>query len=171
MTLKKFLIILCCVLAAALLIAVLGRTDQGKNTVTFYYVRSQYAYGTEDGVIGSEQRDITGHENDLDYLLALYLEGPLDSGLRSPFPGKSATRILSQQRRGDALQIQLTDMTKVMSDSEFTLACACLTRTCLGMTKVLAVQITSGPRSIRMNPTNLVLFDESTAVKKPKTEE
>ena len=36
-----------------------------KNPVTFYYPRREYQYGAEDGVISSEQREASGHADDL----------------------------------------------------------------------------------------------------------
>ena len=49
-------------------------------------------------------------------------------------------------------------------DSQFSLAAACLTKTCLGIHNVQAVQIESGDRIVRMNPANLQFYDESTSV-------
>ncbi len=55
-----------------------------KNPVTFYYPRREYQYGAEDGVISSEQREASGHADDLHYLLSLYLIGPSSDELVSP---------------------------------------------------------------------------------------
>lgn len=172
MTFKKFMIIFACVLAAVIVLSVIF-IPQGDSTgtVTFYYARSEFQYGSPEGAIGSEQRNISGHEDDLNYLLALYLEGPLDKSLRSPLPGKHYVRILDLDQRGDALHIKLSDLSSVMTDSQFTLAAACLTRTCMGIHNVQAVQIDSGVRSIRMNHANLQFYDESTSVVYQEREE
>ena len=61
-----------------------------KNPVTFYYPRREYQYGAEDGVISSEQREASGHADDLHYLLSLYLIGPSRAGL-SPAMGYAAS--------------------------------------------------------------------------------
>ena len=172
MNLKKFMIIFGCVLAAAILIALIFLPGKdSSSTVTFYYARSNFAYGEPNGAIGSEQRSVGGHEDDLNYLLALYLEGPLDENLSSPLPGKHYVRILDLSQKGDALHIKLSDLSSVMTDSQFTLAAACLTKTCMGMHNVQAVQIDSGSRSIRMNHANLQFYDESSSVVYEKTEE
>ena len=164
MTSKKFLVILGLVLSVILLIIVASPKKDLSGTVTFYYARKDFSYGTPDGTIGSEQRDVRGHEQDLNYLLGLYLEGPLSENLQSPLPGKSYVRILDLEKVGDALHITLSDLSAVMSDSEFTMACACLTKTCIEFTNVQAVLIESGNRSVRMNPANLKFYDESTSV-------
>ena len=54
--------------------------------VAFYYPRTseQFVYGAPDGVLAAEMREASGHVNDLEYLIAMYLRGPQDEGLRSP---------------------------------------------------------------------------------------
>lgn len=164
MTAKKTMVILGSLLALILLICLGVPQKDLSGTVTFYYARKDFAYGTPDGAIGSELREVRGHEHDLNYLLALYLEGPLDENLRSPLPGKSRVRILDLETVGDALHITLSDLSNAMTDSEFTMASACLTKTCLEILNVQAVLIESGDRSVRMNPANLQFYDESTSV-------
>ena len=44
------------------------------DSMDFYYVRNHYQYGQPQGVICPESRDVTGHAQDLPYLMALYLE-------------------------------------------------------------------------------------------------
>ncbi len=171
MTSKHFFITLICVLTVVILIAALAPHQDRQDTVNFYYVRSDFSYGSPDGVIGAEARNVGDHEGDLDYLLALYLGGPLDSQLVSPFPNRTTPRLLSVKVKGNILHINLSDLSTVMTDGKFTLACACLSKTCLELANVQAVEITSGNRSLRLTPANLVFYDESTSVLIPETEE
>ena len=80
----------CLLLAAALLLTLVGCTLSHKpeHPVRFYFLRAadRYEYGSVDGVVTYEERDAAGYERDLRYLLTLYLQGPVDEGLRSPFP-------------------------------------------------------------------------------------
>ena len=168
---KKFFLIFGCVLLVVILIAISFPYEHIQDPVTFYYPRSSFDYGVGDGVFGAEQRDVGGRQNDLGYMLALYLEGPMNQDLIAPFPGKSLPRILTLKQAGNTLVILLTDLGDSMTDGEFSLACACLTKTCLEMTNVQAVQITSGERSVRMTPANLIFFDESASVTQPVREE
>ena len=78
-----------------------------KNPVTFYYPRREYQYGAEDGVISSEQREASGHANDLRYLLSLYLIGPSSDELVSPLPW--GTRLLGVSRQDGTVTLELTD--------------------------------------------------------------
>lgn len=78
-----------------------------KNPVTFYYPRREYQYGAEDGVISGEQREASGHADDLHYLLSLYLIGPSSDELVSPLPW--GTRLLGVNRQDGTITLELTD--------------------------------------------------------------
>ena len=130
-----------------------------QDGAAFHYCRKDYLYGQENGVIAPEQRDITGHVGDLSFLISLYLMGPLDEELKSPFPKNTRLELLEFTRHG--LQIQLSPVPDSFTDSEFTLACACLTLTCLEITDKQTFTITSGERSVIMNRNNLILSDST----------
>ena len=132
-----------------------------KNPVTFYYPRREYQYGAEDGVISSEQREASGHADDLHYLLSLYLIGPSSDEMVSPLP--LCTRLLGVSRENGTVTLELTDTAQSVTDTEFTLACACLTMTTLSITGGDEVVITSGSRSVTMRRDSLTLIDDSTA--------
>ena len=118
-----------------------------KNPVTFYYPRREYQYGAEDGVISGEQREASGHADDLHYLLSLYLIGPSSDELVSPLPW--GTRLLGVNRQDGTITLELTD--------------TCLTMTNLSITGGDEVTITSGSRSVTMSRDSLTLIDDSTA--------
>ena len=162
--------ILCLILAAFLLCSLWGCEENSvEDQATFYYCREKYAYGTEGGIIGGEQRDITGHAGDVNYLLALYLVGPLEEDLTSPFPER--TQLLSARLEADTLFIELSDMGKGMTDAQFSLACASLVMTCMELTDAAQVTIASGERSITMDPASLLLYDSITPGETNTTEE
>lgn len=133
-------------------------TDRIQVPVTFYYVRSNYQSDMGD-VIASEEREASGHVGDLRYLMALYLMGPTDEDLISPIP--PGTRIFSAEHTPDSVNLEMTDTSQALTDAEFTLACACLTLTCLSITDVQEVNITSGTRSVTMTKDSLNLYDNS----------
>ena len=136
--------------------------------VTFYYCREDFAYNTQPGVIGSEERYVSSHGDNLMYLLPLYLTGPMDEELTSLFPKQ--VQLMSVEVQADRLVIALSDAAEEMEESRFTLACACLTMTCLELTDCVTVEITSGERSVTMNRENLLLQDTIVA-EQPTTEE
>lgn len=137
-----------------------GCTDTLKEPVTFYYLNRSF----EDDMtsaIGSELREAAGHRDDLMYLMALYLMGPADEELQSPLP--IGTTIQSAEHDGKNVVLTLSDVTGTMTDARFTMACGCLTLTCLNLTEADNVTIISGDRLITMNTSDLLLQDLITA--------
>lgn len=122
------------------------RGDSQKEPVMFYYLRTYSGSDTYDnffteGIIGSESREASGHQQDLSYLLAMYLQGPLDPELTSPFPvGCQVTEILQEEGQ---LTLRLSRMITAKTDMELTIACACLAKTCLDLTDADTVHIES----------------------------
>lgn len=151
--------LLCIFLACLMLVCLTSCSSEDPNAITFYYCREPEAYRffEETGVIGRETRDITGHRNDLRYMVSLYLAGPMEEELISPFT--KATRLVSAELSGREIHIELSGHNKIMTDSEFSLACACLTLTCMDFMDCDAVTIVSGERTMTMNTENIFLYD------------
>lgn len=150
-------ILLCCIL---LFSGCSFEDNSIKEPVTFYYPRSAYAYHTENPVMSPEIREALGHTSDLSYLISLYLAGPVDEKLRSPFPVE--TKLFSLKKDGKTLYIELTDSSQKLSDAQFSLACACFSRTCIELSDVNTVVITSGSRELSTSMGDLLLLDDST---------
>ena len=150
-----------CILVASILLLSLCSCSSSNldSSVSFFYCRTpdEYQYFKADGVISSEERDLTGHTNDLTYLVSLYLAGPLDEALTSPFPKK--VRLLDIRHVGQYIDIELTDLGGSLSDSEFSLAAACLAQTCMDFTGSTSVTLKSGVRNITITAENIVLHD------------
>lgn len=152
-------------LTAALLVLLLlfsgcaGEQAQDEHTVTFYYLEKDYPYDGQGTVIVPEERQTDGSRRDLTYLLALYLMGPTEEEHVMPLP--SGTRIYGSLQDNGNLLLQLSDRAKNLSDSEFTLACACLTMTCLEFTDAKTVTVQLGDRSTTMGADSLTLLDTS----------
>lgn len=126
--------------------------------VRFHYLCSRYQ---EDlcCVINSEEREAVGHSGDLNYLLALYLMGPIDDELKIPLP--PGTKVISVQQNEDIITLQLPDLDSTLSDIDFSLACACLTMTCLNISNATSVTVLSGSRSVTMDSSSYALSDSS----------
>ena len=101
--------------------------------VEFFYPRktATYVYGAADGVITSESREASGHVNDLNYLLAMYLRGPQDTGLRNPFP--TGCKLEEVYAEGSTLYIRFSKEFTTLENAELTLACASLSKTCFSI--------------------------------------
>ena len=115
--------------------------DTSAEPVRFFYLRNpdRYHYGSAEGVVSSEERDASGHTSDVKYLLTLYLQGPVDEMLRSPFPAD--LKLLDLTRRENNLYITLNSTFLSLKGMDLTLACVCLARTSFSLVDVQAVHI------------------------------
>ena len=151
---KRFL---CLFLLLILLLCACANKDQ----VTFYYCPANYLNSQTGTLLLPEIRSVTGYTEDPQFLIALYLTGPLEQDLVSPCP--TGTKLKNLLQNENQLTIQLSDLPQSISDSEFSLACAAMTMTCLEFTGAESVTILSGDRSITMDRTMLTLSDNPTA--------
>ena len=152
--------LVCLLMTVGILLSLFGCSSAKMDSVSFYYCRKPdaYQYFKSDGVITSEDRDLTGHTKDLHYLIALYLAGPLDETLVSPFPKK--TRLLEVSFNNNHVDLELTNLAGSLSDSEFSLAAACLAQTCMEFVDCGSATIKSGIRRITITSDNVVLHDD-----------
>jgi hypothetical protein len=140
------------------------QTQELRDPVAFYYPRQDIVYNETDGVLAPEFREGAGMKDDAAALLQLYLSGPQDSTLRTPFP--AGLRIITVNRTGKTLYLTLSHDLANLSGLELTVACASLTKTCMALTGVSAVQIRAqggalldGAGYIYMDESNLLLLD------------
>lgn len=148
---------ICIALSLVLLIAVLpGCAERVKEPVTFYYLRQnpRNHLGPE---IAGEIREGSGHRDNLRYLLSFYLMGPADKELSSPLP--RGTVLYQLEQNDQNITISLSDTSESLSDSQFSLACACLALTCMELQPVKEITVTSGTRNTTIRRDNLILAD------------
>lgn len=148
--------ILCLTLVLSILFSGCGFFGERiREPATFHYLCRNYQ---EElcCVIVSEEREAAGHTGDLAYLMALYQMGPSNEDLTSPLP--SGTRISSDVQNGQIF-LELSDAALTLSDPEFSLACACLTLTCLDIMEAESVTVSCGSRNKTMTRDSLILHD------------
>lgn len=152
--------IACLMLTLTLTICFLGCDNSDADTISFCYLRGEYIPGQIDSVMVFEERDLSGHPQDIGYLLGIYLEGPLEDTLVSPFPdGTSLVEII---REKDTLTIELTKEFLTLDGIRLTLAASCLSSTCFHLTDVQTVQITCGDEApVVISRDSLTLLDDS----------
>lgn len=134
--------------------------DHQSDAVIFYYLQQEYQYGQSGSVLAPEQRELTEHPRNLTYWMALYLMGPVEEAHAMPLPEK--TRIAGTLMENGSIQLELSEAARGMSDSEFSLACTCLSLTCFSITEASEVSIINGERKIVLNQNNLTLSDNLT---------
>ena len=157
---KRFL---CLMLTVSMLLCLLtGCVERAKEPVTFYYLRENPSRGLGPEIAG-EIREGSGHRDNLRYLLAFYLLGPADKELSSPLP--RGTVLYQLEQTEDAVTITISDTSESLNDSRFSLACACLSMTCMELLRVKEITVVSGSRNTTIRQDNLILTDVLTPQK------
>ena len=140
----------------------------GNETVVFYYEQAQYQYGEPDAVIFGEERDITGHVSDMQYLLSLYMMGPISDTLHSPFP--TGMQVLDVKVRMDLVRITVSEELNTLSDARYSLALACLAMTCLELSEQESVVIVCGEDHVVLDRSMFTLSDNGAQIQDQKGE-
>lgn len=135
-----------------------------QSTVSFYYPRAEYTYGNVDSIIAQESREAAVHGTDTGEWITLYLLGPTDIALRSPFPERTA--LISCQQEVDGLHITLSDDFAELTGLELTLACTGLAATCMQITQLDTIHISAqtkmldGESSITIHADSVAFLDK-----------
>ena len=150
--------ILSLLLVTVLMLSGCALSSQATEPVTFYYLRQhtqeeEYHLFFSEGAIGAEEREVTGYRNDLDYLLALYMRGPVDSSLRFPFPVGS--KIIGTHLEDRKLTVAMNAISSRFNEMDVTVSCACIAKTCMELADVTEVIVES------QTPDGQVLFSRS----------
>lgn len=155
--------------AALCLLLSLSACSYNGDTVRFYYLHnSEWSYiAPTDNFYTTELRDVSGHTEDLRYLLNLYLRGPLDDTMRCPFP--EGTRLVQLESHAQRLYIELSEEFAQLRDIDLTNACACISLTCFQLSDANQITIltpatdTSSAVEVTMRRSSLTLSDTLTS--------
>ncbi len=139
-------------------------TDEIPEAANFYYVTEETEYHSKDGFISSEKKDVENEIDDLTSLVNLYLTGPKEAHLKSPFPQNTVVRNITH--KNSIFSITLSNEFSQLTGFDLSVACACLTLTIQEFADANLVQISAenaeldGNKSITMSTDSLVLFDQ-----------
>ena len=160
--------LICFLLAVCLLFCLCAcKQHAPENPVTFYYPFLKNTCAENRNVLAEEIRETVGN-TDVSSLITLYLNGPDDAKLASPFP--AGTNLVAIHAEKDTITITLTDRFATLSGIELTLASTALGLTCMKLTGAKTVQIQTqamalnGSEQIVINADNLLLSDDLTAI-------
>ena len=158
--------IVCLLLALTLLCGCtrlgLGRQDTG---VTFYYRGAGGDYFSSLGAMGAERRTLRDDQADLNSMMALYLGGPVNPELTSPFP--KDMRLIRSEQTGREITLVFDDSLAALTGIGLRLACACIARTVseYGGYETVIIRTVSltlnGEEAVTVHPAELVLEDRS----------
>lgn len=118
------------------------KDQEHKDTSVIYYYRTaEVDFGSEQGVVAGEIRNITRQDNDYQTVVEQYLNGPVSREYVSPFPAGITLEELNID--DNKVQIVLSPHLALLSGAELMTACACLANTLLELTGVRTIQISS----------------------------
>lgn len=135
------------------------------SNTCFYYKNATVLYHSENGLLGQQWIDITGGSDDWTQLLSIYLAGPTDHQLVSPFP--AGTQLVSFSVYQDTAQVVLSREFADLTGAELTTACACLALTIQSITHCSYVQISAADAlldnqpSITIEPAAISFYDST----------
>ena len=158
--------IVCLLLAFTLLVGCgrfsLERKDTG---VAFYYRGPEDDYFSSDGAMGMEQRTLREDRMSIEGLMELYLGGPMDPALSSPFP--KDMKLIRAEASSREITLVFDDSLAALSGVSLRLACACIARTVAEFGSYDTVHICAetqsldGEQMLTLRPEELVLEDHS----------
>ena len=162
---KKLLILLLIIAVLASICGCVEEEPEIQVPVNFYYRRTQVTFEDSNGVIAPEVREAQGHENDLSYLLDLYLSGPNGEDMERTFP--YGTKLVSISVSEERTTVTVTSHFANLNNVDLTIACACITKTVMELTNTGSVEIKAhgtmlnGADSVIMDNENVLLLDDS----------
>lgn len=132
-------LITACLLASLLTGCSIFHLGGMRHPVSCYYPRATFTYEGHDSVLLAEQKEASGHDSDLQYLMRMYLQGPVSAELLSPFP--AGTQLLDVQIEEQTMILSLSREFLRLENSDLTLAGACLIKTAQGFADVNSLRI------------------------------
>ena len=148
--------------AVIMLLSACAKPPLYQNTVDFYYCVSELQYSAQSSSIASESRECQ-HLNTNEDIIRLYLLGPQNSSLRSPFPND--IQLLSMHQNESTIYLLLSTEFSNLNNLELTLSSSCLALTVLQLTGAEKVCISAqgallnGQQAITMTRESLLLSD------------
>ena len=110
-----------------------------QSRITFYYIKTPDDFDGSSDIIVPFHPSSDDDNRDLSEILDAYLSGPSNNSCTSPFPqGTTIEEIVLSRSNA---QLTLNRQFATLSDIDFTIACACLTKTVIDLTGVNTVQV------------------------------
>lgn len=159
---KRFSFVLAALALLPLLFAGCDSAKSIREPVPFYYMQKAVTYGTDNGLIGFEQRE--SRNKAPEELISSYLNGPVSSQLVNPFP--KGTKLLSMTVESSTVTLVLSDKYATLTGISLTAANACLSKTVFALTEAQTISIEckskllDGQESILINRDSFLLLDQ-----------
>lgn len=135
---KKILIcLLLFVLLCTMVSCAFDTKQQGR--ITFYYIQNPEDFDGNSAIVVPFYPPTNDKNKELAEILATYIKGPSNNSCSTPFPDGTEIEEIIVSR--STAEITLNSQFATITDVDFTVACACLTKTVIGLTGVNTVQV------------------------------
>jgi len=158
---KKLTISVLCLL---LLLSGCSQAQEYEQPINFYYCAAADSFDNNSMSILPETRE--GKQwSTLEDTMRAYLSGPVTETLASPFPAE--LRLVSIQQNESTVFVTFSMELAELTNLDLTIACGCITLTCLELTSAQQVTIEAentlldGQKSITMDRESLLLVDHA----------
>lgn len=156
-----------CILMASLLLFLCGCSASQNNldTVTFYYCTERMQYKSERSAFYPEQRKVA-YDDPIE-LLNLYLKGPVDEHLDTPFP--AGVTVVDFVQEDSTARIKLSNQVGRLSGIDLSVACATLTMTVADLfgTDTIVISgsdvLLDGKKAITLSVSDIIWSDTTPA--------
>lgn len=141
-----------------------GKEPTYQEPLSFYYRSTDLSYDAACVSVVSETREGAGL-NTTEDILALYFNGPESTSLSNPFP--AGLRLVSCNLEEKTLYLTVSKELASLTGMDLTLACSCITLTCLSIVGAEEVCIQAegaklgGQTTITMDRDSILLLDTS----------
>lgn len=156
---KLLLLLIVCLLCGC------ANTNSGpQKPISFFYITRTADYEPGQTLIRQKTVDATDLGASSEDILRAYLQGPVDDPeLETPFP--AGTELVSTRQSGDVLIVTLSSQFAQLSGIHLSVACACITKTCLPLFDAQIIRIRAygntldGAEYIEMDAESVLLLD------------
>ena len=162
---KKLISLLLC--AAALFSLAACDASRCRTPGNFYYRKTDPSYGSSEGLIAPEIRELCSYEENFPEILDGYFAGPDSRSLESPFPRD--VHVVSWDLTEEMLSLNLSESFAALSGVDLSVACSCIARTFLELLPVERVcieaesKLLNGQNAIVLTRDNMSFADDSLA--------
>ena len=121
---KKFCIVLCCILMLPMLFACSNKKEELQEPVSFYYCNKDITYNSDAGVICPEVREGAAFHGNVVAFLRSYMLGPRDTNLRNPIP--TDVYLVSCELNEDIVCMEFNAQFADLTGLDLTTACSAI---------------------------------------------
>ena len=121
---KRFVWLLCCILLLPLLCCCGRKQVELQKPGNFYYINKEISYNTSAGVLSAELRETVDFQENLEWMLRSYLQGPKSSDLQTYIP--AGTEVVSWEVAEGVAYLQFSDEFARLNGTRLSVSCGAI---------------------------------------------